>query len=80
MNYENEIREIITLNLTSINFNNIDKTVILQEIGVNSLLFVRIIVDIEKKFNIILPAEILAMSQNCTISTLCEMLDKVINE
>jgi len=73
MKYQREITEIIkvAINITEpiedINTN-------LQNIGVNSIAFVGIIVEIEDKFDIEFPDEKLVINQTGTIKDLCEII------
>ena len=79
MKYEREIREIIskTIEATepvgeiSIDFN-------LQGIGMTSITFVRLIVEVEDFFNIEFPDDKMLLSESGTIKGLCDILNSIL--
>lgn len=69
--YEKKIREIIASNLkTTVSVKNYDADGDLRYIGMNSITFISIIVDIEDEFNIEFPEDKLLISEASTISLL----------
>ena len=75
MQYEKEIREIISTVITTtedINQVSIDSN--LQNIGMDSITFVRIVVEIENKFDIEFPDDKLIITQAGTIKELCDII------
>jgi len=79
MKYENEIREILYKIITvTIPTDEITYETNLQDIGINSLTFVRLIIEIEGFFNIEFPHDKLIISELGTIKELCKMVDAII--
>jgi len=75
MNYEQEIRSILVESiLLSVPIEAIDVNTELQLVGMDSLSFVRVVVDIENHFDIEFPDERLIISQANTIQTLCDIV------
>lgn len=75
MNYENEITNIIknTINLTTpIEDIGIDEN--FENMGMDSVSFIRIVVEIEDQFGIEFPEEKLLLSQAGTIRSLSEIV------
>ena len=73
MKYENEIRKIINkiIDVTeSIDEVQIDRD--LREIGLTSLTFVNLIIELEDFFDISFPNEKFTMTESGTIKALCE--------
>lgn len=75
MKYENEIREIVlgVMNNPELNSATIEDD--LQNFGMNSILFIKIVVEIENRFNIEFPDEKLLITQAGTIKELCEIIE-----
>lgn len=51
-----------------------------RDIGINSIEFVKILVNMENEFDIEIDDEMLDIEKVPTIDTLCEMLEKLIEE
>ena len=74
MNYEIKIREIVNSVINTLEFESYTIDEDLQSIGMDSILFIKIVVEIEKKFNIEFPDEKLLIIQSNTIKKLCEIV------
>lgn len=73
--YQNEIVEIVqrVLNLTMMD-EKTDLDMDLKNVGLDSLKFVRIVVEVEDRFGIEFPDEKLDLSQADTVRKLCEIV------
>ncbi len=79
MKYEKRIREIIAANLkTKIDIDDYDANGDLRNIGMNSILFVSIVVAIENEFGINFPDDKLLISEAGTILLLNQILESII--
>lgn len=78
MKYQNEIMEIIkdTINLTE-SVDHISLDTDLQNVGMDSLTFVRVVIEIENLFNVEFPDEKLIISQAGTVKKLCTIVMEV---
>lgn len=81
MKYQDEITKIIenTINFTE-PIENIEVDTNLQNIGMDSITFVRVVVEIENLLEIEFPDESLIITQAGTIKDLCEIVVKVKGE
>ena len=81
MKYQNEITEIIkiSINLTE-PIENVNVDTNLQNVGMNSITFAKVVVEIEKKFDIEFPYRKLMITQSGTIKDLCEIVMEVKDE
>ena len=80
MKYEKEIINIINKNIHLSNLTGkIDIDTNLCDLGFDSISFIRVIIEIEDKFNIEFPEENLTLSKLSTIRNLCNCLDEIIN-
>ena len=52
----------------------IDKDVNLKDIGIDSIMYVKLIVDLETAFDFELPIESMVLDTTVTIRSLCEMV------
>lgn len=75
MKYQHEVIKIIeeTITLTE-NIDNIDIDTNLQNVGMDSISFVRVVVKIENQFDIKFPDEKLVITLAGTIKSLCEII------
>lgn len=81
MKYETEIREIISTVLDGLEaVNDISCDTNLQDIGMDSLAFVEIIIEMEELFNIEIPVENLVLSESGSIASLCRIVESAIND
>ena len=81
MNYEITIRDIIAKSITtteSIDLYDMDAD--LQNIGMNSLTFINIIVEIENQFDIEIPEDNLIADEIGTIKKLCTIVENIKKE
>jgi len=78
MKYQDEVTEIIktTINLTE-PIENISINTNLQSVGMDSISFIKIVVEIENNFDIEFPDEKLLITQAGTIKDLCEIIKSV---
>jgi len=76
MRYENEIREIIrrTINITE-PIDKIGDESALHNAGIDSLEFVKVIIEIEVFFGIEIPYDKLTMAEAGTIKKLCNIVN-----
>jgi len=72
MEYEQEIREIIGNILVAVVINKIELDTPLVNEGMDSIMYVKIILAIEKRFGIQFPVEKLTMTQCGTIREFCK--------
>lgn len=75
MKYENEIREILSKiiqNGEAIKNIGVDDS--LQAIGMNSIAFIKVVVEIENEFNIEFPDNKLSITEAGTIRDLCDIV------
>ena len=76
MKYEKEIRAIIAKHLKDFDTAEItDADLNLQSIGLNSIAFVKIVVEIESEFAIEFPDDMLALPKANTVRLLCEITE-----
>jgi acyl carrier protein len=79
MNFEKKIREIVATNIkTTESIDTYDADGSLQDIGMDSLTFVRIVVAIENEFEIEFPDDKLIITEAGTIALLCNLLESVL--
>ena len=81
MKYEAIVRRIITeqSNLTkAADEISIDSS--LQSIGMDSISFIKVVVEIENNFGIEFPEEKLIMSEVDTLAAFCEILEQIVKE
>lgn len=77
--YEKKIREIIASNLkTNIDIDDYDANSDLRNIGMDSILFVSIVVAIENEFGIEFPDDKIFISEASTISLLNQIIEETI--
>ena len=75
MDYEKQIRELISgIIKTTEPIDNYGADNDLQSIGMDSLTFVRIVVEIENRFEIEFPDDKLVMTESGTINQLCAVI------
>ena len=75
MNYEKEIRNIISNTIkTTEPIDDFDADQCLQNIGLDSVTFIRIVVEIENRFEFEFPDEKLAITEVETIRKLCSVV------
>ena len=80
MKYEKEIRDIISrVKIGTEPIESITSETKLQDIGMDSLRFVEIIIEIENEFKLEFPDDKLVMSECGTIIELCNTIDLIIN-
>ena len=81
MKYQDEITKIIEeiINFTE-SIENIKNDTNLQNIGMDSITFVRVVVEIENHFEIEFPNEKLIITQAGTIKDLCQIVMEVRGE
>ena len=81
MKYHKEIMDIVkkTIKLTE-PIENIAIDESLQNLGVDSLSFVRVIVGIEERFKVEIPDDALVITQDISIANLCELIMKVVDD
>lgn len=77
MKYENEIRRIINENISNICKVDLRIDDKLEEKGMDSLCFIKIIVDIEKEFGIKFPEYDLLPSKMNTIRNFCIEVNRI---
>ena len=77
MLYESIIREIIRNNIQNDAIINYDNDASLKNIGLNSVLFIKTIVEIEKTFGIEFPNDKLVLEQADKIKILCEIVKNI---
>lgn len=79
---ENDIKaaiiEILTNNLNDVSKDEIKDELLLEDIGLDSLTYIRIIVQIEEQFSIELDDEILDIHMNPTVGELLNNISKII--
>jgi len=76
MKYESIIRKIISENLNATeSIETFDINENLQNIGMDSIAFVKIIVELEGNFDIEFPSEKLIIAEAGTINKLCEIME-----
>jgi len=80
MKYENDVRKILSEFKTNILVDIINLDDNLELIGINSLLFVSLIVKIEEKFNISFTDENLLLNRTGTIRALCSQIYNLLEE
>lgn len=75
MKYEQDIRETLsrTIMLTQ-SINTIDIDLDLRMVGMDSISFIRLVVEIENIFDFEFPDEKLIISEACTIQKLCDII------
>ena len=78
MNYKTKITEIINEFLIQTQIIDIDTS--FKDIGVDSISFVQIIVEIENTFEIEFPHDKMTLSQSGTIKALCETVSELKGE
>jgi len=79
MKYESDIRQIISDIITlSEPINTIDVETNIQNIGVTSLTFVQIIIEIERRFDLDFPEDKFVMSEAGTIAQLCKIVESIV--
>lgn len=79
MNYEKDIREIIFNIMTNNKYlDELDIDTMLRSVGFTSINFVRLIIEIENKFNIEFPEDKLDMTQSGTIRELCKIISSLV--
>jgi len=77
MKYENEIRELLLKTITVTEpIEEITAETDLQNVGMDSLTFIKLIVEIENLFDIEFPDDKLA--ETGTIKKLCEIVDSIL--
>lgn len=78
-NIENRVREIV-LNMLELKMTNDDllSDTELQNIGMNSISFVKLIVEIENQFNIEVPDDKLLITEAGTIKKLSEIIESCV--
>ena len=74
MKYEKKIREIISSH-TNANVDSFESDGDLRDIGIGSLSFIAIIVDIENEFGIEFPNDMLVMKSSGTIALLNQIVE-----
>jgi acyl carrier protein len=81
MNYENEIRAILSeLTPAAGMADAISSETNLQYIGIDSIIFVRAIIEIENFFGIEFPDDKLTISESGTLKKLCKTVNSIINQ
>ena len=81
MTCENKIREIIAANVkTTEPIDTYDANKYLQNIGMDSLAFIRVVIAIEDVFDMEFPSDKLIVAESGTISQLCKVVDSVISK
>jgi acyl carrier protein len=81
MNCENEIKEIIVkVKENIISTNDIKNDVKFEALGIDSLLYVRVIIEIEKAFNLNFPSDKLVLKNGGTIKELCDIVTMLLNK
>jgi acyl carrier protein len=81
MEFENAIRIILTktANLTE-HIEEIDLDTDLKDVGVDSLVFIRVVVEIENHFSIDFPDDKLFIAATGTIRTLCKTVESLLHK
>mgnify|MGYP001083135830 CR=1 FL=1 len=75
MKYEKDIRDILSSIMKDINFETLSATQSLKSIGMNSITFIMVVLEIEKRFSIEVPAENLIMDDSDTIVALARIVE-----
>ena len=79
MPFENEIRQIMSRHLAlSKPIETIDLDANLQDIGFNSISFIKLIVAIEARWNVEFPDDKLLVNESGTLRQLCEMVRSMV--
>lgn len=76
----NLVNQVICEVIPEVDLDNGNNDVNLQQWGMNSIEFIRIIVTLEEKLGIEIPDEYLLITQMNTITKICNVLSKVLNE
>ena len=78
MEYESQIKKIISDVMNNPELTkNLDADTPFQEIGMDSISFVDVIIELEETFGIEISEEYMIMSENCSVKHLCHIIDKL---
>ena len=81
MDYELIVREIISKSISvTVPIEQIAIEDELQSVGMDSISFIQIIIEIEKEFDIEFPDEKLLITEAGTINKLCDIVEALTNE
>ena len=76
MEYESQIKKIISDVMNNPELTeNLDADTPFQEIGMDSISFVDVIIELEETFGIEISEEYMIMSENCSVKHLCHVVD-----